>query len=197
MNYKFRNILFLIVICFIMLGCSTEKNKLINRSYHGMTARYNGYFNANELLRISLSTYRTSLKEDFYTILPIEPLPSETEVTGLYPAIDTAIVKCTKVIQNHSMPSNDKPSKKKVEYNPWIDENWTTVGIADYYRRDYDGALKNFEFVKKFYKNDPTLYIAELWIAKSQIAKGNSNLDGSGTIYTLLTASSKLIPVIS
>jgi tetratricopeptide (TPR) repeat protein len=170
-NYRF--FFFFTVICFVFLRCSTEKNKIINRSYHGMTARYNGYFNANELMRIALTSYRTSLKEDFYTILPIEPLPNETEVLGMYPSIDTAIAKCTKVIQNHSMPSFDDPSKKKVEYNAWIDENWTAVGISSYYRRDYDRALKNFEFVKKFYKNDPTLYIAELWIAKSLIAKGD------------------------
>ncbi len=173
MNKIFRYFSLLVIMCFNLLSCSTEKNALINRSYHGMTAHYNGYFNANELLRISLTTYRTDLKEDFYTILPIEPLPNETEVLGLYPSIDTAIAKCTKVIQDHSMPSNDRPTKKKVEYNPWIDENWTTVGIADYYRRDYEGALKNFQFVKKFYKNDPTLYIAELWIAKAHIAQGN------------------------
>jgi tetratricopeptide (TPR) repeat protein len=150
-----------------------------------MTAHYNGYFNANELIQMSISTYRSSLKEDYYSILPIDPVPNATEVTGLYASIDTAIVKCTKVIQNHSMPSNDRPSKKKAEYNQWIDENWTTIGIADYYRRDYEAAMKNFEFIKKFYSNDPTLYIADLWMAKTNIAIGNyteahfslSNLD--------------------
>jgi hypothetical protein len=184
MKPNYRVFFFFTVICFVFLRCSTEKNKIINRSYHGMTARYNGYFNANELMRIALTSYRTSLKEDFYTILPIEPLPNETEVLALYPSIDTAIAKCTKVIQNHSMPSFDDPSKKKVEYNPWIDENWTAVGISSYYRRDYNGALKNFEFVKRFYKNDPTLYIAELWIAKALIAKGE---------YTEATLSLKLL----
>jgi hypothetical protein len=71
------------------------------------------------------------------------------------------------------MPSNDRPSKKKEEHNPWIDENWLTVGKASFYRRDYDAALKNFRFIKKFYKNDPTLYKAELWIAKTNIELKN------------------------
>ena len=145
---------------------------MLSRNYHGMTARYNGYFNANELLRQSMGTYRLSLKEDFYEILPIDPLPNEQEVTGMYPAIDTAIVKCTKVIQKHSMPSNDKPSKKKEEHNPWIDENWITIGKAQYYRRDYDAAMKNFMFVKKFYANDPSIYVGELWMAKTNIELG-------------------------
>lgn len=156
----------------VLIGCSTEKNTLINRTYHSTTARYNGYFNATELIRQSVTAYQTSLKEDYYSVLPIDPLPNETEVIGLYPAIDTAIVKCTKVIQRHSMPSNDKPSLKKEEHNNWIDENWILIGKANYYRRDYDAALKSFKFVKKFYKNDPSIYVADLWMAKTNIELG-------------------------
>jgi tetratricopeptide (TPR) repeat protein len=99
-------------------------------------------------------------------------MPDENEVIGMYPAIDTAISKCKKVIRDHSMPSNDRPSRKKEEHNRWIDENWTTIGIASYYRRDYEGAMKSFEFVKKFYSNDPSLFIGELWMAKTHIAQG-------------------------
>ncbi len=163
---------FLLIVA-VVYACSTEKNTLLSRSYHGMTAHYNGYFNANELLRTSINTFRASAKEDYYEILPVELVPNEEEVIGMYPAIDTAIVKCTKVITDHSMPSNDKPSKKKYEHNRWIDENWTTIGIASYYRRDYEKAMKSFEFVKKFYKNDPSLYIGELWMAKIDITRGD------------------------
>lgn len=168
----YRKIIAVLLLLMVMVACSTEKNTLINRTYHGTTARYNGYFNANELIRQGITSYRTSLKEDYYSILKIDPLPNETEVIGLYPSIDTAIVKCTKVIQNHSMPSNDRPSQKKEEHNAWIDENWTTVGIASFYRRDYDAAMKNFMFVKKFYSNDPSIYVGELWMAKTNMELG-------------------------
>jgi hypothetical protein len=164
--------LFHVLLLLIVAGCSTEKNTFVNRSFHGVNARYNGYFNANELLRQGMMSYQNSLIEDFYNQIPIEPLPNEQEVIGLYAAIDTAIVKCTKVIQKHSMPSNDKPSKKKEEHNPWIDENWITIGIAQYYRRDYDAAMKNFNFVKKFYANDPSLFVGDLWMAKANIQMG-------------------------
>lgn len=156
-----------------MGACSTEKNTFLSRNYHGMTARYNGLFNANELLKASMLTYRSSLKEDYYGTLPIEPIPLENDAKSMYAAIDTAIVKCTKVIQNHSMPSNDRPSKKKVEHNAWIDENWITIGIANFYRRDYEASLKSFDFVRKFYSNDPSIYVADLWMAKTNIQLGN------------------------
>jgi hypothetical protein len=166
--------LFLIhfTLLLLVVSCSTEKNTFVNRSFHGVNARYNGYFNANELLRQGMFSFNNSLNEDFYNQLPIDPLPNEQEVIGMYPAIDTAIVKCSKVIQKHSMPSNDKPSKKKEEHNPWIDENWITIGIAQFYRRDYDAAMKNFNFVKKFYANDPSLFVGDLWMAKTNIQMG-------------------------
>lgn len=138
-----------------------------------MCAKYNGNFNANELLKQSLDDYRNNLKEDYYKPLEIELYPNEEEVKSLYTPIDTAISKCTKVIQKHCMPSNDKPSKKTVEWNNYIDENWITLGKADFYRRDYDAAMKKFSFVKKFFTNDPSMYISDLWIAKVNIAKGN------------------------
>jgi tetratricopeptide (TPR) repeat protein len=119
-----------------------------------------------------MESYRDSRPEDYYSLLDINAIPNEQDVVGMYPAIDTAIAKCKKVIQKHSMPSNDRPHLKKEEHNRWIDENWTTIGIASYLRRDYEGAMKSFKYVRKFYKNDPSLYIGELWMAKTNIANG-------------------------
>jgi lipopolysaccharide biosynthesis regulator YciM len=172
MAKRLRFIGLALLLLVIGFSCSTEKNTFINRNYHSITAHYNGYYNANELIDQSMVTYRDSRLEDYYELLPIDPAPNETEVIGMYPALDTAIAKCKKVIRNHSMPSNDRPSRKKEEHNRWIDENWTTIGIASYYRRDYEGAMKSFNFVRKFYKNDPSLYVGELWMAKTQIAQG-------------------------
>lgn len=157
------------VIALIIAACSTEKNTLLSRSYHSTTAHYNGYFNANDLLDGAMNSYRTNLKEDYYNILPINPLPNEEEVKTMYSPIDTAIAKCTKVIQKHAMPGTDKPSKKKEEHNKWIDENWTTIGEANYYRRDYTLAMRNFEYVQKFFANDKSTYVAEIWMAKTNI----------------------------
>ncbi len=168
-----KKLILLQLVLLLLNACSTEKNTFLSRNYHGMTARYNGMFNANELLKASMLTYRASLKEDYYGTLPIEPIPLENEAKSMYAAIDTAIVKCTKVIQNHSMPSNDRPSKKKVEHNAWIDENWITIGKANFYRRDYEASLKSFDFVRKFYSNDPSIYVADLWMAKTNLQLGN------------------------
>jgi len=156
----------------IIAACSTEKNTAISRGFNGLNARYNGLFNANELLRLSMLSYRSNIDEDYYNIVPVDPVPSETEVEAYYTPIDTAISKCRKVITDHSMPSNDRPAKKNAEHNNWIDENWTTIGIASYYRRDYDDAMRSFKFIRKFFDDDPALYVGELWMAKTNIKLG-------------------------
>lgn len=160
------------VLALVLVSCSTERNTYISRTYHSTTAHYNGYFNANDLLNTAITQYRAGLKEDYYEILPLRPLPNEEEVKNMYTPIDTAIAKCTKVIQRHAMPSMDKPSQKREEHNTWIDENWLTIGVANYYRRDYTLALKNFEYVKKFFASDKSSYAAEMWMARTYIEEG-------------------------
>ena len=153
----------------LLLSCSTEKNSFLSRTYHSTTARFNGYFNANELLDLSLATFYSTKKDDFYEIIPVNVLPNEEESKGMHAAIDTAISKCSKVIKNHSMPSTQDMYYKDVEHNKWIDENWITIGRALYYKRQYQQAKKNFEFVKRLFEDDPSFYVAKLWIAKIHI----------------------------
>jgi len=169
---SFRKFGFLFVVLLIVVACSTDKNTFINRLYHGTTAKYNGLYNANVLLNTALQTFNENKHEDFGQILPVINVPNKDEVTALYPAIDTAIKKCTHVITLHAMPTIDKPSKKHEEFNNWIDENFITIGKAQFFRRDFDGSIKNFEFVRKFFRNDKSNYIATMWIARNQIQLG-------------------------
>ena len=144
----------------------------MNRTYHGTTARFNGYFNATELLRIGLEGFRNQTQENYYEVLPIEHVPSEEEAVNLYSALDTAIHKCSEVISKHAMPNMANISKKKEEHNNWIDENWLMIGKAHYYKTKYDEAIEAFNYVRQFYKNDPSRYQAILWLAKCDLAKG-------------------------
>jgi hypothetical protein len=171
-KYKY-SLLGLSILLGIAAACSTEKNTFINRTYHSTTAKYNGYWNARELIRVGLRDYRNNYKEDFYAILPLDLLPNEEDVVDMYPVLDTAISKCMTVISKHSMPTASKPAKKKTEYAKWIDQNWLLIGKSNFYRRDYQKALDNFEFVRKFYGNRSSMYEGMLWKAKCQIELGD------------------------
>ncbi|HZH87443.1 MAG TPA: hypothetical protein VFD77_09000 [Brumimicrobium sp.] len=169
----FGTLVALFALFLIVGACSTEKNTFINRTYHSTTAKYNGYFNAKELIRIGLVEYRYRAREDFNEILPVELFPTEADVVDFYPVVDTAIAKCQTVISKHSMPTASKPSQKKSEHANWIDQNWMMIGRANYIRRDYDKALTTFEYVRKFYLDKPSTYSGQLWEAKTLIQMGN------------------------
>ena len=168
----FGTLVVLFALILIVGACSTEKNTFINRTYHSTTAKYNGYFNAKELIRIGLDEYRFRAREDYNEILPIELYPSEEDVVDFYPIVDTAISKCQTVISKHSMPTASKPSQKKSEHANWIDQNWMMIGFANYIRKDYDKALTTFEYVRKFYLNRPSTYAGQLWEVKTLIQMG-------------------------
>lgn len=171
-----------VVALLVIVSCSQEKNTFVNRVYHQTTSRYNGLYNANELLYTAMKNFQENKEEDLFEIIPVNLLPNEEEVMSLYPAIDTAIAKCKKVISMHAMPSAEKMAKKREEHNKVIDDNFITIGRAMYYRRDFDESIKNFEFVRKFFNTDPSNYTATLWIARNQLqigelSKAKVNLD--------------------
>ena len=176
---KTTSIVTLLLVCItcvlLAVSCSTENNTFINRNYHGITAKYNGYFNANELLKTALESYQTNNKENFYEVLPIEQFPKEKEFQAFLPAIDTAISKCSKVIANHCMPSMEFGGGKKVENNPWIDENWNTIGKAFFLKHEYELSQRNYEYVQRLFAKDKSYYIASMWIIKTMIASDKIN----------------------
>jgi len=150
-------------------SCSTEKDALINKGYHNMNARYNGYFNAGEVMRESLTGFRTSAKEDYTKILPLELYPDEVQASGLFPQMDVAIEKCSKVIYKHAMPSPEKVRNKDVEHCRWIDDNWLVIGQSHFVKREYVEAIKKFKYIKKAYHGETSLYSAKIWLAKVYI----------------------------
>ena len=100
----------------LLWACSTEKNAWLNRSFHNTTARYNGYFNANELMKEALNSYELGFKENYNELLPIFKYADEKDSKSLYPAMDTAIKKCATVINKHSMPEKKEGKYAKTEW---------------------------------------------------------------------------------
>jgi tetratricopeptide (TPR) repeat protein len=167
-RYSFAAI-FLIVF---VSGCSTEKDAAINRGYHNMTARFNGYYNAGVVIDLSLTGYRGTYVDEYYKIIPLEVYPTEKDAAGLYPEMDRAIEKCERVILRHSMPSQQK-KKKNEELCRWIDDNWLVIAKAHYYKREFLLAEQKFNYVQQTYAGEESVYEAQIWLAKTYIALGN------------------------
>ena len=176
---KYRNILKLLSLLMLFLisfvsvqSCSTEKDVAINRGFHNMNARYNGYFNAGEIINEALQSYRNKTKEDYTKILPLENYPDKENAVALAPQMEDAIERCSKVIYKHAMPNPNNVKNKDTEYGKWIDNNWFIIGKAHYIKGEYAEAIKIFKFITKFYKGEDGVYLARLWLAKSYMAQG-------------------------
>ena len=175
MNQNIKNKIYYTISVLLLLiasACSTENYSFVSKTYHATTTKYNGYFNANELLNSSLITFRENYKENYYQILPTEVFPKkQEEIEGMLPSIDTAISKCTKVIKYHSMPTMDYASGKKEEFNSQMDENWLLLSKAFYTKHDLELASKNFQFTQRLFKKDKSNYLASIWMSKILIEK--------------------------
>jgi len=89
-----------------------------------MTSRFNGYFNANEIIVKEEILLRESFNDDYSQLLPIFIYPSEEKAQSLYAPMDKVIEKCSEVIERHSI------DKRNVEYVKWIDDSYFLIGKA-------------------------------------------------------------------
>jgi len=120
-----------------------------------------------------LVTFRGKYKDDYTELLELQVYPSQKEASGLFPDMDKAIEKCSKVIYRHSMPNPNVVSKKEDEHCKWIDDNWLLIGQAHFYKREYDKAEEKFKYVMKEYTGQASQYAAKIWLAKMHIDNGS------------------------
>ncbi len=191
-NFKYTFLfLFAITSIAFVTNCSTEKNTFINRTFHSTHAKYNGFFNANEIIATTLKDFENTYVENYDKILPVFIYPNEIESKAFYPPMDTASAKCEKVIVKHAMPSSKTGQNKRVEWAKWIDENWMTRGKSSFYKNDFNNALDIFQYVEKTYLSNSSSIMAKVWKAKvlielGQYAEAKRILDGLMDLQTEL-----------
>jgi tetratricopeptide (TPR) repeat protein len=145
----------------LLASCSTKKNTLVNRSFHNLSAHYNGYFNAREILREAILKMETEYVDDYSRILPMWTYGNPKDAKAATPAMEKVFKKCSTVIDRHSMKF------KGVEKVKWIDDNFMLIGLSHFYRHDYFSGVEVFEFVISEYKKQPSRYDAFLWLIKT------------------------------
>ncbi len=164
MNHRYRYtphlLLLLIFVVLVGTGCSKKKAGVTNRIYHQTTARFNGYFNAKEIMLALEENLRQTHEENWDEMLPVFIYPNEEKAQSLYPELDLIEEKCSKVINRHSMRIRRK------EHNKWIDDNYFLIGKSNFYKRDYGKAQEMFTYVNKAFSDQDTRFDAALWLAR-------------------------------
>ena len=115
---KTVRLLTIVVFSLAISSCSTKKNNFFIRSYHKTTAKYNGYFNGNQSLKVGVKKLEENHKDNFEQIINVFKTGDLTKTKTTHPYMNKAIEKGSIVIQQHSINIRGK------EYNKWIDDNY-------------------------------------------------------------------------
>jgi len=57
-----------------IVSCSTKKDAFLNRNYNALTTQYNILYNGGVAFNEGLQEINASYEDDFFELLPIEPL---------------------------------------------------------------------------------------------------------------------------
>ena len=147
-----------------MLSCTTQKNTFFYRSYHGITTRFNVYYNGHESYKEAVEVIDYAAKDNYTSILPVFVAPDKTEALKSAPLLDRTIEKCSKAIKKHSMYI------RGVEYCKPIPDAYLLMGKAYFKRQDYGDALSIFSHIINTHTHSKIWVEAQTWKARTCIA---------------------------
>ena len=157
MTHIIRLCLFLLVVTLLLPGCSAERNNPLSKTYHNITARYNGYFLARQKMEEVEAKVWEAMPNDYNQVLPIFPPLDTTVISPLRPDLEDIIKKASIPIQRH------KNSR-------WIDDSYVLIGKARFYQGAYEDAIRTFKYVNLTSKENATKHEALVWLMRTFIA---------------------------
>jgi len=163
---------------FLGTTCSVEKNSATTRFYHGMTARYNIYFNGYESYKAGVLKVNEGYRDDYSEVLRVFEYsdPSAPSLCGA--DMERAIQKASKLISLKSITARPEPGRNgksapgetditdRKEYNEWVDDSYLLIAKARFYRQEFNeaAAVLNYSINQA---NDPDIRTeASIWLAR-------------------------------
>ena len=164
--------LFLFGIFGILLACSTQKDRFLNRNFQALNTKYNVMYNGDIALDKGIEDLKTQYNDNFWDILPIERMvvskKNSTPGTQTKNAnFERAEEKATKAIQKRSMNIDGK------EKNSQMDEAHLLLGKARYYDLRFVPALEAFNYVLYKYPESDKIYEVKIWREKTNMRMEN------------------------
>jgi len=143
MGLKRKTVVVLVLVGVgLISSCVTQKSKDdlsgLGKVYQNTTARYNGYFNAKELMAESMLTLQDQQQDRYSQLLDIYPYSPETNIQPIKANLDQAIEKCSRVVALHRR-------------SDWTDDCYLLVGKAQYMGQDYESAEETLRYLLNNY----------------------------------------------
>jgi len=152
---------------------------------HSLSTKYNVLYNGNVAFDQAKQVLDDNYNDNFWELLPIEPLKIEEEKLTL-PSLkekqqskdgestaegfEKAEEKAIKAVQKHSMDINGR------ERNPQIDDAYLLLGKARYYSQRFVPALEAFNFILENYTEADLRDETRVWQAKTLVRLQNEQL---------------------
>ncbi len=135
---RFNTLLSLWVLFIFVSSCATQKSKedpsKLGKFYHDVTSKYNGYFNANELLDASIASLEEQHQDNYNKILSVYKYSAADNPKSVAGDLDNAIKKVGVVASLH--PASH-----------WKDDCYLLMGQAQFVKKDYESAQETLEFM--------------------------------------------------
>ncbi len=167
-----------------MLGCTTQKNTVVTRTYHNITSHYNAYFNGYESLKAGVKKIEKNVPDNYSLMLPVFKHSSTEAASSVVGEMDKAIKKASKVITMHSITVKPKRRRgekteaqeafyNRKEYCNWVDDSHLMMGNAHFYKHDYFLAAQSYVYIIQQYSDMSTKYDGLVWLARTYIEQKN------------------------
>ena len=172
-----RRLLILIpaLMALTWMSCTTKRDGRAYRLYHNTTAKYNGFFYANEAHAEAEVKLEELHEERWDEVLPLFLESDDESAQQIFPLMERAIEKCTRVVDRHTMapPKRMTKSFSRPVMNKWIDDNYTVIGKSYYLKGDYPKAEEIFTYLARTVNGDDAEAWAYSWLGRTHMRAGD------------------------
>lgn len=165
-------------VCITVVGCASKKSDKKISFMQNLTAHYNIYYNASEILKESELNIRNAYRDDYSRQLEIFIVPdeaaSEAETTNLTEVTDRA----------------NRIALEKYESN-WVDDAFLLLAKAEYWKGNFFNAAEYFSYVSQNYpKEKKNTVEALVWQGRALFAL-NKNKEADSVLQLALRKNQK------
>lgn len=141
---NFGKISFVFAVVITLFACVTQKKKgaevsHFKKGYHNLTSKYNYWFNADELFRLTTDKLAAANKDNYNQLLAVYAYTA-SDPGGAKSDLDNVVSKAARGIALH------RPSD-------FVDDCYTLIGQAQFVKRDFETAEATFKYIRE--EQDP------------------------------------------
>jgi tetratricopeptide (TPR) repeat protein len=145
-----------------MAGCSSEKDTLVSKTYHNITAHYNAYFYANERLMEVKEAIESSFQPNYNRILNVYTPIDTNVVAANQEKLEDVITKAATAIQFH-------------KNSDWVDDSYVLIGKVKFIQGKYEEAIQTFKYVNSISETDDAVHDGLVNLMRTYVDYGEIN----------------------